>query len=84
MPNYKEMSHDELMKLAREEFQSLNDEEREELGDGIENKGLECITECWSLPNRLGNGAISELTRRICELDDLLREYKLDYSDEGK
>jgi hypothetical protein len=64
---------EELLKQAEEELATLTEEELELFADGWDNRGMDCVTERWYLPDRLQGGAIGKIAGCFGQLKELLR-----------
>ena len=77
----------ELFEQAKIELDSMNNEEKLMLVGGIDNRGIESMTQRWYAPDRLrNNSALSELASIVLMFDNLLRDFyndNVDLIDEG-
>ncbi len=66
-------TYNELMSAAQSELDTLNEQELEKFAIGWDNRMLDCVTERWSLPERLRDGAISKLAQQVRDFEEMLR-----------
>lgn len=62
-----------MIEKAEAELSKLTSKEKIALASGFDNRGLDCITERWYLPDSMrGTSAVAQLANIVKAVDDML------------